>query len=166
MATTTRKTGEARRADWSLAPRGAVSGTAQGALALAALAVAGDLAAVSPIWGCVATTVGAVSTVVRSYHLAHPPAGVLYRLGCWLGAGGWLTYTLMAGLWSQTSWVALGIGALSAGILSPLGRAMPRRRDRAGTSRALVLSRTAKVGEEWEARIRRVCRISVTVTDV
>lgn len=168
MATTktpARKTEAARPADWSLAPRGPVSGTAQGALAVAALAVAGDLAAVSPVWGCVATGAGAVATVLRSAYMEHPPAGLFYRLGCALGAGTWLTYTLAAGLWSQAAWVALGIGAASAGILSPLGRARARTR-RTGTGRALVLSRTARVGDDWERRIQRVCRMRVTVTGV
>ncbi|WP_432924285.1 hypothetical protein ACQPZZ_29085 [Microbispora sp. CA-135349] len=152
MATTkasARKTpgkAEARRADWSLAPRGPVSGTAQGALALAAAAVAGDLATVSPVWGGAVTAAGAVATVIRSHHLAHPPAALLYRLGCWLGAGSWLMYTLAAGLWNQGAWAALGIGALTAGLLSPLGRAVPRRTGQAGTGRALVLGRTARIG--------------------
>ncbi|TLP66522.1 hypothetical protein [Microbispora triticiradicis] len=168
MATTkaSARKAEARRADWSLAPRGPVSGTAQGALALAAVAVAGDLATVSPLWGGAVTAAGAVATVVRSAHLAHPPAGLLYRLGCWLGAGSWLTYTLTAGLWSQGAWVALGIGALTAGLLSPLGRPVSRRASGAGTGRALVLGRTARVGEEWERRVQRVCRVRVSVTDV
>lgn len=166
MATTTRKATAARRVDWSLAPRGPVSGTVQGALATAALAVAGDLASIHPLWGGVATAAGAAATVIRSAHLEHPPSGLLYRLGCWLGAGSWLTATLAAGLWSQAAWVTLGIGTLAAGVLSPLGRVTPRRERQGGPGRMLVLSRTAKVGEEWEARIRRVCRISVTVTDV
>ncbi|MBX6168532.1 MAG: hypothetical protein IRY84_12955 [Thermobispora bispora] len=167
MATTKGPARAARdRLDWSLTPRGPVSGTVQGALALAAVAVTGNLAELSPAWGGVATAAGAVATVIRSYHLAHPPAGLLYRLGCWIGAGSWLTYTLTAGLWSQGAWAALGIGAVAAGLLSPLGRTTPRRRDRAGTSRALVLGRTARVGEEWERRVQRVCRIRITVTDV
>lgn len=161
---TTKTTTKTAPIDWSLKPRGVVSGTAQGALALAALAVAGDIAAVEPMWGCVATGAGAVASVLRSASLGHAPAGLFYRLGCALGAGSWLTYTLAAGLWSQAAWMALGIGAISAGILSPLGRAV-RRAPRSG-SRALVLSRTAKVGEEWERRLFRVCRIRCTVTDV
>lgn len=155
------------RADWSLTPRGPVSGTAQGALALAAVAVAGDLATVHPLWGGAATVAGAVATVIRSAHLAHAPSGLLYRLGCWIGAGSWLTYTLAAGVWSQAAWMTLGLGALTAGIMSPLGRTAPRATSGTGApGRALVLGRTARVGEEWERRILRVCRMRVQVTDV
>ncbi|WP_433357947.1 hypothetical protein ACQP25_45220 (plasmid) [Microtetraspora malaysiensis] len=154
------------RADWSLTSRGPVMATAQGALGLAAVAIAGDLFSISPLWGGAATAAGAIATVVRSAHLAHPPAGLLYRLGCWLGAGSWLTCTLAAGLWSQTAWAALGIGAVTSGILAPLGRAKPRTSRTGSTGRSLVLGRTAKVGEEWERRIQRVCRMRAQVTDV
>lgn len=166
MATTKAPRKPERRADWSLTPRGPVSGACQGALALAAVATVADLAAIHPLWGGVATTAGAVATVMRSAHLAHPPAGVLYRLGCWLGAGGWLTYTMAAGLWSQAAWVALGVGAGIAGMLSPLGRPSCRPGAAGVAGRALMLSRTARTGEDWERRVQRVCRIRVAVTNV
>ena len=160
MTSTTRQD----RIDWSLRPRGAVSATVQGALATAAAAVAGDLASVHPAIGGAATAAGAVATVLRSAHLAHPPGALLYRLACTLGAGGWITYTLASGeLWAQGTWAALGIGALTAGVLSPLGSV---RRGRALPGRSLVLSRTARVGEDWEARIFRCCRLRVQVTKV
>ncbi|MDR8415081.1 hypothetical protein MTP10_40920 [Nonomuraea sp. 3-1Str] len=162
----TKTSAKTTKVHWSLATRSPVTATAQGALALAAVAVAGDLAAVEPLWGGAATAAGAVATVVRSAHLAHPPAGLLYRLVCWLGAGSWLTYTLAAGLWSQSAWAVLGIGAATAGILAPLGRATPRTSGAGRTGRALVLGRTAKVGEDWERRIQRVCRMRVQVTGV
>ncbi|MEU5869584.1 hypothetical protein ABZ815_51065 [Nonomuraea sp. NPDC047529] len=162
----TAKTPAKIKADWSLKPRSAVAATTQGALALAAVAVAGDLASVEPLWGGAATAAGAVAIVVRSAHLAHPPAGLLYRLTCWLGAGSWLTYTLAAGLWSQGVWATLGVGALTAGILAPVGRTAPRKARGQAAGRALVLGRAAKVGEEWEHRIQRVCRMRVQVTNV
>nr|PZN37126.1 MAG: hypothetical protein DIU60_25320 [Actinomycetota bacterium] len=114
--------------------------------------------------GGAATAAGAVATVLRSAHLAHPPGALLYRLMCTLGAGGWITYTLASGeLWSQGTWAALGIGALTAGVLSPLGSV---RRGRALPGRSLVLTRTARVGQEWEARVYRCCRLRVQVTQV
>jgi hypothetical protein len=153
------------KADWSLRPRGAASATAQGALALAAVAVLGEATALSPLWGAAATVAGGLGSVLVSAHRAHPPVALLYRLCCWLGAGSWLTYTLATTLWSQGAWAALGIGALTAGVTAPLGRA---RKNKTGhqVGRALVLGRTAKIGAEWEARIRRVCRVAATVSDV
>ncbi|MCC5582077.1 hypothetical protein IMZ11_41420 [Microtetraspora sp. AC03309] len=172
MATTktTARKSEARKADWSLASRGPIVATGQGALGLAAIAVAGDLAAIHPLWGGAATAVGAVATVVRSAHLAHPTPGLLYRLGCWLGAGSWLTYTLAAGLWSQAAWGVWGIGAVTAGLLAPLGRAAVSK---AGTARrpsapgtALVPRRHVALVEEWTRRIRRCCRLAVEIAEV
>lgn len=155
-------------ADWSLAPRGVVSGTAQGALALAAFATAADLAQVSPVVGAAATVAGAVATVVRSAHLAHSPAGLLYRLCCWLGGGSWLTYTMVTTPWAQIPWAALGIGAVVAGILAPLTREKPRApKATKPASTALVPRRYAQVAEEWTDRIFRCCnRLKVQVEDV
>ncbi|WP_371781721.1 hypothetical protein [Streptosporangium subroseum] len=161
MGTTTTRT---PRPDWSLTPRGTVSATTQGALALAALATAGDLAALNPVWGGAATAVGALGTVVVGAHHNHGPTTLLYRLGCWLGAGSWLTYTLAATPWSLNTFAALGIGALGAGLLASLGRHTPRTARRPGT--ALVLRQSARTGMEWEDRILRVCRIRVTVTEI
>ncbi|MDP9864027.1 MULTISPECIES: hypothetical protein [Streptosporangium] len=161
MGTTTTPT---PRPDWSLTPRGTVSATAQGALALAALASIGDLTGLNPIWGGAATAAGALGTVVVSAHHDHGPASLLYRLGCWLGAGAWWTYTLATTPWNLNTFAALGIGALTAGLLAPLGRHTPRAPRRPGT--ALVLRHTSRIGAEWEARIQRVCRLRVTVTDV
>lgn len=169
MTSTSRKKGQAAEVDWSLRPRGTASAAVQGTLALAALATAGDLASVHPLWGGAATAAASLATVVRSAYLAHPPASVLYRLGCALGAGSWLTWTLTAGLWQQSTWAALGLGALTAGLLAPLGRATHRAPRPTSTepSTALVPRRHARVAEEWADRIYRCCnRLRVQVEDV
>jgi len=158
MATTAKQ-----QADWSLKPRGPISGTVQGALAVAALAVVGDVAALEPIWGGIATAGAGVGSVLVSAHRNHAPPALLYRLVCWLGAGSWLTYTLAAGLWTQSSWAALGVGALVAGVVAPLAQATKRP---ARHGRTVILRSGARVGAAWEARIQRVCRIPVTVTNV
>ncbi|MBP2708206.1 hypothetical protein JOL79_30945 [Microbispora sp. RL4-1S] len=151
------------RADWSLAPRGPVSATAQGTLALAALATVGDVTALDPIWGGAVTAAGLLGTVVVGAHRNTTPSGIVYRMACWIGGGGWLTWTLATTPWTLNTFAALGIGALTAGILAPLGSATPRT-NRAG--KALVLRQSARIGAEWEARLLRVCRIRATVTDV
>ncbi|WP_405143839.1 hypothetical protein OG589_39820 [Sphaerisporangium sp. NBC_01403] len=151
------------RADWSLAPRGPISATTTGALALAALATVGDTTALEPMWGGAVTAAGVLGTVVVAAHTGTAPAALIYRLTCWIGGGGWLTYTLAATPWTLNTFAALGVGAITAAILAPLGRATTRAR-RPGT--ALVLRQSARIGTEWEARIARVCRVRVTVTDV
>ncbi|GAA3096411.1 hypothetical protein [Streptosporangium carneum] len=153
--------------DWSLVPRGPVSATVQGALALAALGVVGDVTHLDPLVGVAAGTVGTVGTVVAGAHRDLSTAPLLYRVGCWIGAGSWWTYTLATTVWAQPVWAALGVGALASGVLSPLGRATARRRTPAvvpGT--ALVTRNVAAIGTDWEARIQRVCSVRVEVTNV
>ncbi len=160
MGTTT--TGRPR-SDWSLTPRSAAGATAQGALALAALATVGDVTALDPIWGGAVTAAGALATVVVASHHGTAPTALIYRLCCWIGAGTWLTYTLAATPWTLNTFAALGVGALTAGLLAPLGRATTRTR-RPGT--AVLLRHSARTGAEWESRLVRVCRIRATVTEV
>lgn len=168
MATTTKAKTTTAKADWSLKPRGTVSATAQGALALAALATIGDIAALDPIWGAGATVAGAVATVLTSAHQAHAPASLVYRLCCWLSAGSWLTYTLATTPWNQGALAALGIGAVTAGILAPLARPTRRRPVTAkAPGQALVPRRYADLATEWTQRIYRCCnRLSVQIEDV
>ncbi|HEY8506401.1 MAG TPA: hypothetical protein VIL46_17590, partial [Gemmataceae bacterium] len=163
MTSTTNRQGRRPRIDWSLRPRGVVSATAQGALGLAAAAAIGDMAAVHPLWGAAAGITAGIGVVLRSAYQGISGTPLLYRLAATVGAGGWLTWAWATTPWSQASMGALGIGALTAGLLAPLARPRPYPRT---PGRALVLSRTGRAAEEWEARIRRVCRISVTVTDV
>ncbi|MEV8638637.1 hypothetical protein AB0395_43970 [Streptosporangium sp. NPDC051023] len=155
---TTKKTA-ARPLDWSLQPRGPVSATVQGTLALAALATIGDATGLSPIWGGAATAVGALGTVLVSAHHNHGPAALLYRLGCWMSAGAWWTYTLATTPWSQGAWASLGIGALAAGMTTSLGKATPRPAtpSTATPSTALVPRRHAALAEDWMQRIKRCC---------
>ncbi|MFF4413219.1 hypothetical protein ACFYY8_11865 [Streptosporangium sp. NPDC001559] len=165
MGTTTTKNAQRPAVDWSLQPRGAVSATVQGTLALAAAATVGHAAGLSPLWGGVATAAGALGTVLVSAHHNHGPSALLYRLGCWIGAGSWWTYTLITTPWTQGAWASLGVGALVAGMTASIGRAAPRPASGRPSS-ALVLRSTARLGIEWEERIRRICRVAVTVTDV
>ncbi|WP_433382716.1 hypothetical protein [Streptosporangium sp. CA-115845] len=152
--------------DWSLTPRGPISATVQGSLALAAAATVGDLAALEPIWGGVATVAGALAMVAAGAHRNLPPAALLYRLGCWVGAGSWWTYTLATTPWTQAAWASLGIGAAMAGLMSGLGRVSPKGAAAARPGSAVVLRSDSAVGARWEATIRRVCRIDVVVTSV
>ncbi|WP_283139734.1 hypothetical protein [Rhizohabitans arisaemae] len=154
----------AQRLDWSITPRGPVSATAQAALGLAALASVGDIAGVAPWWAAAASVAGVAGTVLTG--TGRGPAALVYRAGCWAGAGGWLTYTLASGLlWSVDTFAALGVGAVAAGVLSPLGRTR-RAAVRTAPGSSLVLRRDSRLAVEWESRIARVCRLRVTVEGV
>lgn len=166
MARADKKTKTAKGVDWSLAPRGVVSATVQGAAGLAAVAGVGEMAQVSPLWGAAGAVVGALGQVVTTAQAQPGPGALLYRLGCWTAAGGWLTWALSdAGtVWSTSGLASLAVGALAAGTLAPLGRIDAPPQDEPGT--AVVLRGGGKIGLEWERRFRRVCRVAVTVTDV
>ena len=159
------------RADWSLRPRGTLNAVGQGTLALAVLGTAGhDVAGLDPLWAVGGTVVGVVCTVVGG--LERPPSALAYRLGCWLGAGGWLTWAWTDGPWHVDGLAALGVGALAAGMLAPIGRRVRPKPGDAGarlTERPvgeLVVRRHVALAEEWAARIRRVARVRVTISDV
>ena len=159
--------------DWSLAPRGVVSGTAMTTAALVLTAGVGDLAHVHPVWAGLGAGVGGLAHLMATTHQArHTPGAVLYRLACWAGAGGWLTWALTGPAnWHDTGGLAaLAIGAIGVGIASPIASAT-RPQDaqgaaggRAGT--AVVLAGGGETGRAWTARIGRVSPISVDITQV
>lgn len=167
MSTTTKK---ATRADWSLTPRGVASTVAQASIGLGAAAAVGEVAHVNPVWGAGVAVAGALGHLAVSAHHAFAPSAIIYRLGCWAGAGGWLTWALTAGVgphhlpavFSQPGAISLGAAALVAGIAAPLAN---NTRD-GRPSRALILRSAAKAGHEWSDRIFRVCRVRVEVTNV
>lgn len=167
IAKTARSAKHSRPADWSLVPRGPVSATAQATLGVAALAAVGDAADIPALWAAGAATAGSLSTVLvgARHHLT--PTALGYRVSCWAGAGGWLTWTLGHTPWDTNAWAALAVGAITAGVLAPLGRMAHRKPgpDDEGSG-ALVLRSGGRIGAEWQARIRRVCRAQVTVTAV
>ena len=144
-------------ADWSLAPAGPVSATAQAALGLAAVAVVGDAVAVDAWWGAAAGAAGALGTAVVSAHQDATPGAIVYRLGAWIGAGSWLTWCLATTPWSTQSLGMLIIGGIGAAVTAPLARSR-RPGTGAGTALALRTPATA-LAAEWQARLARVCRI-------
>ncbi|MFG1620189.1 hypothetical protein ACGFI3_46210 [Nonomuraea wenchangensis] len=168
---TTAKTAKAAQADWSLTPRGPVQATVQGALALAVLGVGSELASVSPMWAAVAGVGGVGTTILTATRHNLSPAALFYRMGCWLGAAGWLAYTSATTVFSEYAVGSLAVGALVAGLASPLGKPTKDRRLRSATaparaSTALLSRQAVQVAGDWEARIMRVCRMRVQVTAV
>jgi hypothetical protein len=159
-------------ADWSLAPRGVVSGTVMTTASIVLSAGVGDTLHINPVFAGAGTVVGALSHLMASAHRAkHTPGAVLIRLAYWAGGGSWLTWALTG----PENWhnprglAALAIGALGAGITSPIAAAT--RISQPGTDsgqpgRDVVLADAGSRGREWSERIRRVCRISVQVSQV
>jgi len=176
VSSTTTKT-TTQKVDWSLAPRGAVSGTALAALGLVALGGAGDLAHINPVFAGLGAGVGALSHVMASAAQAkYTPGAIVYRLACWAGAGSWLTWAWHTPTshghhlhaFGHQGLAALAVGAVGAGIAAPIGRhtrkTTPAPADgKPGTELARVIG---PVGQAWEARFRRVCNVKVQVTEV
>lgn len=165
----TRKAKKTTRVDWSLVPRGPVSGAAVGAAALAATGAVGGVADVSPLIAAAGAGVGALGSVVEAAHRQGGPGALLYRLGAWVGAGGWLTWAWATdAALSANGLAALGAGAVGAATLAPLGRIRPagQRAAQAGELVPVASSVADPIAADWEARFKRVCRIAVKVVDV
>lgn len=155
--------------DWSLVPHGPVSGAVVGSLVLTAAGAVGEAAHVSPVWAVAGAGVGAFGAVLEGANRDAGPGALLYRLGCWLGAGSWLTLAWASDqMLSPNGLAALGVGAVGAAALYPLGRARkPVSRRKPGADLVPVTARSAgPLAAEWEARFKRVCRLTIEVVDV
>ena len=168
MSATKKKTPP--KIDWSLAPRGVVSATAQATMGLVAIGGAGDIAHISPVFAGLGAGVGALSHVVAaSVQGKYTPGAIVYRLGCWAGAGAWATWAMWGPnhWWNLNGLAALAVGAVGAGIMAPIGRhtrkTTPAGGGAAGTEVARVIG---PVGQAWELRFKRVCRVPVRVLSV
>lgn len=161
MSTTTRST---PKYDLSLGHRGVVSSVTQGSLALAAIAAAGGAAHI-PAYGGGVMLIGALCHLIKGARRAWSSEAILYRLGCWAGAGGWLSYTLYGNhvIWSKPSLISLAVGAGAAGMLSEFAYTDSSEKKPSG---ALVLRSAARASNEWEDRFRRVCKAAVRVPNI
>lgn len=169
MSATKRKTKKksAAAADWSLVPHGPVSGAAVGSLATIAATVAGSTFGVSPMWAAFAASVGALGQVVEAANRDGGPGALLYRLGCWLGAGSWASWHLWDGHdLSANSVAALGAGAVAAATLAPMAKIRPQSRRLPGSELVPVDRPGGTRTAEWEARFKRVCKVAVQVVDI
>jgi S-DNA-T family DNA segregation ATPase FtsK/SpoIIIE len=166
--TTKRKQTGKPAVDWSLAPRGTASAAVEATLGLTALAAVGHAAHATPLLGAAGAVAGALGHVMVATHHDAPPSALGYRMACWAGGGGWLTWSLLSTPWSVNTLAGLGIGAVVAGICAPLGRIRPKKQagQEAGPGGAVVLSGGGRIGRAWQARIAQVCRVQVAVTEV
>ncbi|MFF4417124.1 hypothetical protein ACFYY8_31775 [Streptosporangium sp. NPDC001559] len=150
--------------DWSLTPRGTASSTGLGALALAAVAAGGDMLQLHPGWAAGGAVLGVVGTVLSGSQ--HHPRALAYRLGCWLGAGGWLAWTWADTPWDLNAFAALGLGALGAGLFAPWARTTTTAPASPSAGAAVVMHRHATLATAWAERIHRVADVRVQVEDL
>ncbi|MFI7467545.1 hypothetical protein [Nonomuraea sp. NPDC049646] len=156
-----------RRATWSPQPTGPIAGSAMGLLGVAALSVIAQAANLPVIVPAVATGVCCLGSIAHSADIgAHTPT-LLYRLLCVLGAGSWLTYTVaVADGLPKTSLICLGLGVLTAGVLSPLFRHKGPATSTGRAGGAILHRKTAALAREWEQRVLNVARIRMQVLSI
>ncbi|GAA2691945.1 hypothetical protein [Nonomuraea recticatena] len=140
--------------------------TVRTTLAVAATAAAGDMFGLPAYWASGAALVGGIGTALADVREGASPAALVYRFSCWCGSGAWLTYALLDTPWKLNTWAALGVGALTAAVLSRIPARDGERIRAATTSSALVLGSNARLAQEWEARIMRVVHMRVRIEEV
>jgi hypothetical protein len=148
--------------DWD-AKHGAVTGPINTGLAALAVGYAGHTAGMPWEWAALTATAGALGTHVAGARAKVTRATLTLRAAGWLAAGGWCSWAIANGPWTQT-----GIGALVAGVLG-LGAAMAgahhveakaeeqRATAEAAARRATLDGKLRAIADEWEDRIVRVC---------
>lgn len=143
--------------DWA-ARHGHVLGTINGAGSALSLAMLGNLAGIDPLWPAVGTSVATLGSWFTGAVRELPGLNIAYRMACWAGAGGWVTWAIAHSPWSLDALGALAAGAVGAGLLAP---ALTRyeRRTTERRQRILLATQRARIAEEWEDRLARVCSV-------
>jgi hypothetical protein len=148
--------------DWD-AKHGPVTGPINTGLATLAVGYASHTTGMPWQWAALTAGAGAVGTHVAGRRRKVTSATLALRAAGWLGAGGWCSWAIANGPWTQA-----GIGSLLAGVLG-LGAAMAgahrveekaeeqRIEAEAAARRATLDGKRQKIADEWEDRIVRVC---------
>jgi energy-coupling factor transporter ATP-binding protein EcfA2 len=140
------------------------------AAVLAAGGAAGDATHIPVLAAGLVAIPGALATMLVSVrHKKLGTGATLYRLGCWVGGGGWMAAVLAGphNWMSVYAWATLGAGAVAAAILEPIANPETQPEPAAQAGGTLTLYKGGRRGQEWEDRIYRVCnRLNVEVSDV
>jgi hypothetical protein len=160
---------------WDLrAPHGPATGALNVALGCVLCAEVGQVADLgAQPWAAV--SIGAIGVAVSAVAggaaalTGVRPRAALMRAAVWSAATGWGLWAALTTPWAWPQMVALGGGALVAGVV-----AAERRHDRAAAGAdqtegaptgllAFPRSGRDRVALDWEARILRVCKVAVRV---
>ncbi|WP_460071104.1 hypothetical protein [Streptomyces sp. YKOK-I1] len=148
--------------DWD-AKHGPVTGPINTGVAALAVGYAGHVTGMPWQWAALTATAGAVGTHIAGRRRQVTRSTLALRAAGWLGAGGWCSWAIINGPWTQA-----GVGSLLAGVLG-LGAAMAgahhverkaeeqRVEAEAAARRATLDGKRQKIADEWEDRIVRVC---------
>ncbi|MFJ6066559.1 hypothetical protein ACIQHU_26385 [Streptomyces tendae] len=152
--------------DWD-AKHGPVTGPINTGLATLAVGYGGHTAGMPWEWAALTAGAGLLGTHIAGRRHKVTTATLALRAAGWLAAGGWCSWAIVEGPWSQTA-----LGSLLAGVLG-LGAAMAgahhveekaeaqRVEQEAAARRATLDGKRQKIADEWEDRIVRVCHGTV-----
>jgi len=153
--------------DWD-AKHGAVTGPINTGLAALAVGYGGHEAGMPWEWAALTAAAGLAGSHIAGRRHKVTRSTLALRAAGWLGAGGWCSWAIVNGPWSQA-----GLGSLLAGALG-LGAAMAgahhverkaeeeRAEQEAAARRATLDGKRQKIADEWEDRIVRVCAGTAT----
>lgn len=148
--------------DWD-AKHGPVTGPINTGLAALAVGYGGHTIGMPWEWAALTATAGLAGSHIAGRRHQVTRSTLALRAAGWLGAGGWCSWAIASGPWTQA-----GIGSLAAGVLG-LGAAMAgahhverkaeeqRAEQEAAVRRATLDGKRRAIADEWEDRIVRVC---------
>jgi len=152
--------------DWD-AKHGPVTGPINTGLAALAVGYAGHATTMPWEWAALAAGAGAVGTHLAGRRANVTTATLTLRAAGWLAAGGWCSWAIVNGPWSQWGIGSLLIGALGLGAAMAgahhveTAAAEERAEQEAAARRATLDGKRKQIADEWEDRIVRVCHGTV-----
>lgn len=152
--------------DWD-AGHGPVTGPINTATAALAVGWGGHVAHMSPSLAAAAAGAGWLGTHIAGRRKGVTGATLGLRAAGWLGAGGWCSFAIAAGPWSQWGIGTLIVGALGLGAAMAGAHHVERKHEEEKTAaeaaarRATLDGKRQAIADEWEDRIVRVCTGSV-----
>lgn len=151
-------------ADWSLTPRGTVSGAAVGFLGIAAATKLGHILELESYWAAIVTTAGALGSLARSMRDGLAAPAVVYRMLRVIGAGAWSTFALATEPTFKHV-LGLGVATVASAAAAPL---FDRETTKTSVAdrRPVAVRTSTRLAREWEDRIRTVARMMVTIEEV
>lgn len=148
--------------DWD-AKHGAVTGPINTGVATLAVGYAGHVLDTPWEWAALTAAAGMAGTHIAGRRHGVTRSTLALRAAGWLGAGGWCSWAIANGPWSQASIGsllagALGLGAAMAGAHHVERKAEEQRVEQEAAARRATLDGKRKaIADEWEDRIVRVC---------
>ncbi|MDX2954585.1 hypothetical protein [Streptomyces caniscabiei] len=148
--------------DWD-AKHGPVTGPINTGVAALAVGYAGHTFGMPWEWAALTAGAGLLGTHLAGRRRQVTSATLALRAAGWLGAGGWCSWAIATGPWSQTMLGSLvtgvlGLGAAMAGAHHVETKAEEKRAEQeAAARRATLDGKRQKIADEWEDRIVRVC---------